>query len=130
MRLKLADAGEKGLGVFAVDPIEAGDVIEVAHVLVEECAKLADGSNLDRYVYQWGDSGEHCAIVLGYGSLYNHSYHPNAVFLPDFERGTIAYVARRAIAAGEEITVNYNGDPTCMADVGFPCEPPCESAAE
>jgi SET domain-containing protein len=125
-RLKLASAGEKGLGVFAVDPIEAGEVIEVARVIVETCSMLADGSNLDRYVYQWGDGGERCAIVLGHGSLYNHSYRPNAMFVADLEHETMTYCARRSIAAGEEITVNYNGDPLCMDDVGFPCE----SAAE
>jgi SET domain-containing protein len=45
---------------------------------------------------------------LGYGSLYNHSYRPNARY--DDEGGQAkVFRTLRDIAAGEEITVNYKG---------------------
>ena len=58
------------------------------------------------------------ALALGYGSLYNHSYQPNARY--DDESGqTKVFTAIRDIEAGEEITVNYNGEPEDESPVGF-----------
>jgi SET domain-containing protein len=116
-RVAVASAGDKGLGVFATSRIEAGEIIEVCHVVVESERHIADGANLDRYVYQWGDGT--CAIALGYGSLFNHSYEPNATFTTDVAKGTITFTARRAITEGEEITINYNGDPASVEPVDF-----------
>jgi len=58
------------------------------------------------------------AIALGYGSLYNHSYTPNAHYR-DIGRRSKEFLAVRDIAAGEEITVNYNGDPQDRTAVDF-----------
>ena len=58
------------------------------------------------------------AVALGYGSLYNHSYQPNARY--DDESGqTKVFTAIRDIAPGEEIMVNYNGEPEDETPVGF-----------
>jgi SET domain-containing protein len=54
----------------------------------------------------------------GYGSLYNHSYRPNARYV-DLAGRTKLFTAIRDIAAGEEITVNYNGEPGDETPVGF-----------
>lgn len=63
-------------------------------------------SQLAQYVFNWSDGV--VAIALGYGSLYNHSYRPNAKF---YREGSLTQVfyAIRDIDAGEEITVDYNG---------------------
>jgi uncharacterized protein len=58
------------------------------------------------------------AVVLGYGSLYNHSYKPNAYYR-DRRNRVKEFIALRDIAAGEEITINYNGSPHDPSDVGF-----------
>jgi SET domain-containing protein len=58
------------------------------------------------------------ALALGYGSLYNHSYRPNARY-DDDAQAAMVFLALRSIAAGEEITINYNGDPEDRAPVGF-----------
>jgi SET domain-containing protein len=58
------------------------------------------------------------AVALGYGSLYNHSYQPNARY--DDESGkTKVFSALRDIAPGEEIVVNYNGVPEDKTPVWF-----------
>jgi hypothetical protein len=116
----VASAGRKGLGVFATSAIEAGEIVEVCQVIVEAERNIADGANLDRYVYAWGEPDEGvCAVALGYGSIFNHSFDPNAVFATDVLRGTITFRARRRIGDGEEITINYNGDPACTDPVDF-----------
>jgi uncharacterized protein len=59
----------------------------------------------------WGNELEDCAIALGNGSLYNHQLQPNANFILDLENHTIDIEAIKDIAPGEEITLNYNGEP-------------------
>jgi SET domain-containing protein len=118
-RVAVGSAGDKGLGVFATSRIETGEVIEVCHVVVEAEKNIADGANLDRYVYEWTPGN--CAVALGYGSIFNHSYDPNAVFVTDKAKGTITFTARRPIDEGQEITINYNGDPASKEPVDFAC---------
>ena len=65
---------------------------------------------------EWGRGK--LALALGYGSLYNHSYRPNARYV-DLAGRTKLFTAMRDIAAGEEITVNYNGEPEDDTPVGF-----------
>ena len=65
---------------------------------------------LDDYYFDWGTEGDYFALCLGYGSLYNHEYEPNAEYGMDFDALTIDFYAIKAIKAGEEITVNYNGE--------------------
>jgi SET domain-containing protein len=108
----------KGRGVFARGAILKGSVIEQVPVLVVPIKNLVGGLEnaiLRKYFYIWTKGN--VAVSLGYGSLYNHSYSPNA----DYEHGqaSMTYRALRNIAPGEEITINYNGDPKDRSPVGF-----------
>lgn len=110
-----------GTGVFAAEPIAAEGVIEICPVLLFPKAQLAAmrQTMLDDYYFDWGDDGEWFAVALGYGSLYNHAYEPNADYGMDFENKTIDIYALRDIAPGEEIFVNYNGSPENRSKVWF-----------
>ena len=63
--------------------------------------------------------GEDKALALGYGSLYNHSYTPNARYFTNIENQSIDFYARKDIREGEEIMVNYNGDPEDQSPLWF-----------
>jgi SET domain-containing protein len=109
----------KGRGVFARRAIRADEVIERVPMLVMTSKEFEEGvanSALKDYCFAWGK--DQVALALGYGSLYNHSYRPNARYEDDGPR-TKAFIALRAIAEGEEITVNYNGTPESRAKVWF-----------
>ena len=107
----------KGRGVFARRRIEAGEVIETCPVLVLPAGSVEDSSaGIGGYVFEWGRGK--LALALGYGSLYNHSYRPNARYV-DLAGRTKLFTALRDIAAGEEITVNYNGEAGDETPVGF-----------
>jgi SET domain-containing protein len=110
-RLEIRATPSRGRGVFAVDPIPAGVEIENAPVIVvprDEVAHLVQ-TVLHAYHFLWGGTGDESAIALGYGSLYNHSTDPNAMYVKKTQLGVITFVSLRPIAAGEEITVSYNG---------------------
>ena len=109
----------KGRGVFARRAIAKGEVIERVPVLVmtsDDYAKGLAQTPLKDYCFAWGV--DQVVLALGYGSLYNHSYKPNARY-EDVGPSTKAFVAIRPIAPGEEITVNYNGKPGSRAKVWF-----------
>ncbi|MEZ5042407.1 MAG: SET domain-containing protein [Saprospiraceae bacterium] len=110
-----------GRGVFTNGFIEEGSIIEICPVLVlpGKEKKLLDKSLLYNYYFMWGEDDEECALLLGYGSIYNHSYQPNAEYRPDFEEKMMRFYALVDIEAGAEIKVNYNGDPLNQEAVWF-----------
>lgn len=100
----------KGRGVVAVKSFAVGDTIERAPVIVipREEAPLIRDTRLAHYYFEWGDDCRQAAIALGFGSLYNHSYTPNARYEYCESEECLAFIALRAIQPGEEITINYN----------------------
>lgn len=117
--IEVRQVPRKGRGVFARTSIPKGTVIERVPVIVvpmREILTNAQRSVLLDYAFEWR-SGT-VAIALGYGSLYNHSYRPNAQVFTS--RLTKIFVAIRNIQRGEEITFNYNGVPSSRSRVGFP----------
>ncbi|HTA92429.1 MAG TPA: SET domain-containing protein, partial [Polyangiaceae bacterium] len=114
----------KGRGVFARRPITAGEVFETAPVLVVPAAQWSsvEKTVFFDYTFEWGWDGEAAAIALGYGSLYNHSYTPNARYEKRLEDAAIDFVALRELEVGEEILINYNGKPEARDPLWFPVE--------
>ena len=75
-------------------------------MLIAEPERGADlESGAEGYVFGWGDG--RTALALGYGSLYNHSYLPNATTLETDDE--LVVTATRDIEVGEEIRINYMG---------------------
>ena len=101
----------KGRGVFATGAVKKGAVIEHVPVLLVPIADFVGGlenATLNGYFFLWNK--KYIAVSLGYGSLYNHSFEPNARYIHGDQ--TLTYRALRDIAKGEEITINYNWIPT------------------
>ncbi len=112
----------KGRGIVAGRRFREGELIERIPVIVIPAQEweLVGTSVLSAFCFSWGDDGEATAIALGHGSLFNHSYEPNAFAELRMRQMLIEFCALRDIAEGEEITINYNGDPDSTDEVGFP----------
>jgi uncharacterized protein len=109
--LEVRETPGRGRGVFALVPFEEGDVIESCPVIPipEEEVDPVGRTILGNYFFQWGGTLDEGAVALGYGSLYNHTNDPNAMYVRKFSLHVIDFVALRPIAIGEEITVSYHG---------------------
>lgn len=107
--LKTKQTKEKGRGVFAGVNFEEGGIIERCPVLIlgPQDRSAIDGTKLYNYYFSWGKDKEKAAIALGYGSLYNHSFEPNADYIKDLENGLILFKAIENINKKEEILVDY-----------------------
>ncbi len=110
--LYISNSEGKGKGVFTRETIEADIVVEISPVIVmsaEERTHL-DKTRLHDYIFVWGEKNTQCCMALGYIAAYNHSYQSNCEYFMDFEDGTMMIKTVRQISAGEELTINYNGD--------------------
>ena len=84
-------------------------VIEICPIIVipgEQAREIVRGFVLYEYYFEW--KKDSIAIALGYGSLYNHSASPNAVFEPDYKNQYIIFKSIKEIPAGQEILVDYH----------------------
>lgn len=98
-------------GLIATRDIKKNEVIERCPlILIDHRNDTAfENTIINRYTFEWTKS--HSALVLGYGSLYNHSYTPNVRYHFVYTTKEIFFRALRVIKEGEELFVNYNGDP-------------------
>lgn len=110
--MRITEIAGKGKGIVTDEDIPANTVVEVAPVIVMSAAdrKLLDKTPLHDYIFEWGDDSKRCAMALGWVPIYNHASPSNCDYFMDFEEETIFIKTVREIEAGEELTINYNGD--------------------
>lgn len=97
-----------GRGVFACRSFKAGEVIERCHTI----SKHGDewGTATTDYVFNGTYNEQNSVLVLGNGSLFNHSDDANAAYELADNDNIMIYTAKRPITRGDEITVDYGSD--------------------
>lgn len=122
---KLLNAGR---GVFARVDIKKGEIIESCPVIEipEHDASSVNESMLVTYIYYLGKNKERLMIALGFGSVYNHTYLPNAKYKEKHKQKIIEFIAINEIKKNEEIIVNYSqGNPKDKTPLWFEAVPEC-----
>ena len=109
--LYIDNTKDKGRGVFTRKKIAEGTIIEISPVIVMtgEDRKLLDQTLLHDYIFLWGKNKDQCCMALGYIAIYNHAYQSNCEYFMEYDNDTMNIKTIRAIDAGEELTINYNG---------------------
>ena len=77
-KVRVGDAGAKGRGVFARCDIKGGEAIEAAPTLVIARSDVQMIRSTFLIDYSFGANDDLDLIGLGFVSLYNHSFDPNA----------------------------------------------------
>lgn len=98
----------EGNGVFADSDLRKGTIIEVCPAIFMPMKEFEHIKKTKLYYYFYEYSNKEFAIVLGYGSVYNHSYSPNAQYKFNYLRRTYEVKAIKPIKKDEEIFINYN----------------------
>jgi SET domain-containing protein len=109
--VKKSKIPKAGRGVFAKFDIKRGEIIErcpFIKVPKNDLSKLSESFLVTYFIY-FGKNKEQIALTLGFGSIYNHSSKPNAVFKIKQKEKLIEFVALSNIKKDIEITFNYNG---------------------
>jgi uncharacterized protein len=129
--LYLRHSKERGWGVFCEKKIPKGRVFETAPIiyLPAKSFKRTSDTPIESYRFSfWGDS---CAIVLGFGSLYNHSEEgANSVHDVNRKSRTYSFRALKDIPAHTEIFHDYNWDPSEYKKRGMKSEKQKEEERE
>ena len=88
---------QAGRGVFAKQQIQKDEVIEQCPIVLMKEPEVPElrKTELRNYYFMWGEDEENhkAAICLGFGSLYNHSYSPNATYRKLHEKNLIEFIA-------------------------------------
>ncbi|MBN8687979.1 MAG: SET domain-containing protein-lysine N-methyltransferase [Chitinophagales bacterium] len=102
----------KGRGVFSSIPLYKDDLVEICPLIVLPAAdfEAAISSRLADYFFNFVKEDKTLALVLGFGSLYNHSVYSNATYQLDREARVMYYYALQDIPAHTEICINYSGE--------------------
>lgn len=99
-----------GRGVYARRDIKKGEIIErcpIIEVPKNDTSNLKE-SILVTYFFYFGKNKERITVALGFGSIYNHSYKPNATYKIKQKEKVIDFIALDDINKNDEITFNYN----------------------
>jgi len=115
--LEIRNVRGKGRGVFALVAFCRGQIIEDCPILEFPNEQATYDSVIHHYTFAW--TSRRSALALGYGSLLNHSFSPNAVYSFRVAKKMIRIRALRNIEPGEEILINYNANPKDRTPLGF-----------
>ena len=120
-KIYVGESSLGGRGVFSNVNFEPGETIEFCPMLVlpESDREWLDKSSLYDYYFEWGPDSRQLALALGYGSIYNHSYDPNAIYETYFEEKIMVIKSHLTIKPHEEILISYNQDPNDRRKVWF-----------
>jgi len=110
--LVILPSKERGRGVFTMEDISAGEIIEISPVIVMQSAdrQHIDKTVLHDYIFEWPGTEKKCCMALGYVPIYNHAYQANCEYEMDNENDLITIKTVRDIQKGEELFLNYNGE--------------------
>jgi len=107
-RVELRKTPDMGMGVFALEPIGVGDLIEVApaiHLTDKEAEHLVETPLNDYYFHHELEGGS--LIVLGNGGMYNHKYPGTNVDWFTLGKNAMVYWAMEPIKVGDQLFIDY-----------------------
>lgn len=107
-----------GMGVFAIEEIKAGELIEECHLIPIPDLRIQYnkmiGNFMHEYAFRYPSTIKLKQITevlpLGNGCIYNHSDDNNAYWTDHPDYFAFQYIALRDISVGEEICTYYGGD--------------------
>ncbi|MCS6778293.1 MAG: hypothetical protein NZ555_01130 [Geminicoccaceae bacterium] len=112
-RLEIRPAGRKGLGVFAAEPIAAGETFDPQPVFELDLGDVPriEATRFRHHYFAHPELDGHGVVVLGWLTLVNHGVPPT-LELDWRHDAAIGWVvlprARHDLAPGTELTIDYN----------------------
>jgi len=98
-----------GIGVFAADVIASDTVLEECPFI--SVAKEDCDNPVNDYIFGLeeddGEAGNGYALVLGYGSLFNHGAPHNTEYWYDTDKNVFVFHTVRDVGRGEQLFIDY-----------------------
>ena len=102
-----------GHGIFTTAFLPADTTIEECPYLrikADECAGALDDYVFNLESEDENGEGDFYSLVLGWGSLFNHSNNHNTEYWHDTDRDLIVFHTIKPVPAGTQLFVNYGRD--------------------
>ena len=102
-----------GHGIFTTKSIPADTTLEECPYLrinADECSDTLDDYVFNLEKAEDNGEGDIYSLVLGWGSLFNHSDSHNTEYWHDTDRDLIVFHTIKKVAAGKQLFVNYGKD--------------------
>jgi len=99
-KLFVMKSTRRGYGVFAGKTLKKGEKIEECYIV------LSKGGDRKLEDYYFDAKGK-WALFFGFGSIYNHSDEPNAVYRINNKNRIATIKANKKIPKGTEIFISY-----------------------
>ena len=125
-RVYIAESGIPGAGrgVFAGKSFLPGEVVDRSHYVDMPRTEAATSGTVGRYVFKSTVDASRSLLLLGFGSLFNHGgvganvayRHSEGEVLGRCRHLPVEFLARRPIAAGEELLIDYGYKPSDAYD--------------
>ncbi|MBI2054057.1 MAG: SET domain-containing protein-lysine N-methyltransferase [Candidatus Staskawiczbacteria bacterium] len=114
-KIKIIDIKGRGRGVVATKNIARGEIIEfcpIVFISEKEASFFEKENTVLKFYWLLQPETKKSCLMLGYGSLYNHSKNPNAEADYDIKKSKdyLFFRALKKIKAGEEIVFDYQFD--------------------
>lgn len=94
-------------GIIATHDIKENIIIERCPIILVEIKyeNFLEKSRFSSYYFTWNKRFH--SIVLGYGSIFNHSKNNNVMFIKDKKNKIMIFKTIKNIKRGEELTTDY-----------------------
>lgn len=111
-KVKIIEIEGKGRGVVATQKILKDEIIEICPIIEitkKEADFIQNQAHILNYYYLFQEDLERYCLMLGYGSIYNHSHNPNSDidYPTEKTKKYLQFKALKDIEIGEEIVFNY-----------------------
>lgn len=108
-KIYLKESPVHGYGVFCSEEIEYDEIIEICPFLTFPHKRHEKLPFFHNYSFCWPKSTSwiNHAMVMGYGSYYNHNKVPNTTWITDENDFVYIFKSLRKITVGEELFVDY-----------------------
>ena len=122
----------KGWAVFCSSPIKKGQIFERCPYIYLPAKFWNRLSDTPIEPYRFSYHGYSTAVLLGYGSLYNHSHSEdeiNCEWELDRKKKLYYFTATKDIPANTEICHDYSWEPEDFPRWGIPAPKPAKSSS-
>lgn len=111
-KVEVRESSIHGYGVFAIEPISAGELIEECHLITIpiRMGHIPQFMVDYKFNYPSGQKPIEYVLPLGYGCIYNHSNENNAMWRTNLDKKLFEFFAICDIEVGEEICTDYGGE--------------------
>lgn len=108
-RIEVSKKKKGRYSVFAKTQFAQGEIVEICPVMILG-AEATAVDKLKDIIFEIDKENGEWGLVLGYGSLYNHSFKPNCEYAYNKLTKQMLFMTLIPIKASEELTINFGKD--------------------